>query len=181
MTCIVGLLDKNSKRVFIGADSAGVAGYKVTIRKDEKIFKNGDFIIGCTSSFRMIQLLRFSFSPPEIGKKEIYQYMCTDFIEAIRNCFRNGGYMQKEKAGADQGGLFLVGYKDRLFMIGEDFQVGEAYEGLMAVGCGDEYALGSLFSSPVEMSPEEKINKALSAAAYFSAGVSAPFIVLGTE
>ena len=71
MTCIVGYLDKKTKKVTIGGDSAGVAGLDITIRKDEKVFKVDNFIIGCTSSFRMIQLLRFSFKPPEIKQKNI--------------------------------------------------------------------------------------------------------------
>lgn len=36
MTCIVGLKHENS--VWIGGDSAGVAGLSVTIRKDPKVF-----------------------------------------------------------------------------------------------------------------------------------------------
>ena len=36
MTCIVGYLDKKTKKVTIGGDSAGVAGLDITIRKDEK-------------------------------------------------------------------------------------------------------------------------------------------------
>ena len=39
MTCIVGYLDKKTKKVTIGGDSAGVAGLDITIRKDEKVFK----------------------------------------------------------------------------------------------------------------------------------------------
>ena len=55
MTCIVGLINKENKSVTIGGDSSGLAGSDLTIRKDPKVFKNGDFIFGCTSSsFRMI-------------------------------------------------------------------------------------------------------------------------------
>lgn len=93
MTCIVGYLDKKTKKVTIGGDSAGSSSNRVTIRKDVKVFKNDDFVIGCTSSFRMIQLLRFSFKPPEIKLKDIYEYMCTDFINVVRNCFKDGGYI----------------------------------------------------------------------------------------
>ena len=44
MTCIIGLVE-NSK-VYIGGDSAGVAGYGLSVRADEKVFKKGDFIFG---------------------------------------------------------------------------------------------------------------------------------------
>ena len=42
MTCIVGLIDGSN--VYIGADSAGVAGYGLTIMADEKVFINDRFI-----------------------------------------------------------------------------------------------------------------------------------------
>lgn len=181
MTCIVGYLDKITNKVTIGADSAGVAGLNLSIRKDVKIFRNKDFIIGCTSSFRMIQLLRFKFKPPYMDSKEIYEYMCTDFIDEVRKVFKEGGFLQKEKE-VEEGGAFLVGYKDRLFCIQGDFQVGENLDGLDAVGCGSEYALGSLFANlETELSAEQKINSALKSAAYFSAGVSEPFNILATE
>ena len=38
---------------------------KKTVEKDEKVFQNGDFLISFTSSFRMGQLLRYAFEPPE--------------------------------------------------------------------------------------------------------------------
>lgn len=181
MTCIVGYLDKKTKKVTIGGDSAGVAGLDITIRKDEKVFKVGDFIIGCTSSFRMIQLLRFSFKAPEIKSKNIYEYMCTDFINAVRECFKNGGYLQRYSDGDEKGGTFLVAYKNRLFRIENDFQVAESLNGIDAVGCGADYALGSLhILSRQNLTPKEKVLKSLETASFFSAGVSKPFVINGT-
>lgn len=63
MTCIVGLVDKGS--IYMGGDSAGVAGLSVTTRADEKVFLNGPFIMGFTTSFRMGQILRYKFVPPD--------------------------------------------------------------------------------------------------------------------
>lgn len=178
MTCIVGLLDKKTKKVFMGADSAGVGDMDIAIRRDAKIFKNGDFLIGCTTSFRMIQLLRYSLSPPKV-EKEIYEYMCTDFINAVRECFKVGGFLMKDTDGQEKGGQFLVGYKNRLFKIGSDFQVAENMDGIDAVGCGYAYALGAL--SALNIPPKERILKALEASARFSAGVAKPFLVYDTK
>lgn len=181
MTCIVGYLDKKTKKVTIGGDSAGVSGLDLTIRKDVKVFKVGEFVIGCTSSFRMIQLLRFSFTPPEIKRKDIYEYMCTDFINAVRECFKDGGYLQKYSDGDEKGGTFLVGYKNRLFTIENDFQVAENLNGFDAVGCGANYAEGSLYVLDKEnKTAKDKVLTALKSAAFFSAGVSEPFITLQT-
>lgn len=179
MTCIVGLVDKEC--VIMGGDSAGVSGLDIEIRKDAKVFQVGDFVIGCTSSFRMIQLLRFSFIPPRVNNKDVYEYMCTDFINGVRDCFHEGGYLQRFSEGDEKGGVFLVGYKNRLFRVDLDFQVGENANGVSAIGCGASFALGSLHvTHKANKPPEFKVIKALEAAERFSAGVSRPFILVKT-
>lgn len=181
MTAIVGYLDKKTKTVIIGGDSAGVAGLNVTIRKDPKVFKNGEFIFGCTSSFRMIQLLRYSLFPPEIKTKDIYQYMCTEFIDEVRRCFKDGGYLQQYTDGADKGGTFLVAYKDRIFTIDNDFQVAENINNIHAIGCGSDFALGAIYTLEKEdLPPLTKVTKALEAAVFFSGGVRKPFVFCST-
>lgn len=182
MTCIVGFVDKKGKKVIIGADSAGVCGWYLTIRKDPKVFRVGDFIIGCTSSFRMMELLQFSFKPPMPGKKEdLYKYMCTTFIDQVRKTFKDGGWIQKESE-QEKGGKFLVGYKNRLFFVDNDFQIGEPLHGIDAVGCGAEFALGALYTNK-QYFPVDGVTmviRSLEAANKFSAGVAKPFNVLTT-
>jgi hypothetical protein len=172
MTCIVGLIDKGT--IYMGGDSAGVGGYSLMIRADSKVFRNGDFIMGFTSSFRMGDLLRYKFSPPlHDPKMDVRAYMATAFVDAVRQCFKDGGYAQKDK-DQEAGGMFLVGYKGRLFYIGEDYQVGESLCGYDAVGCGLDIARGALFATQGR-DPEERIMTALRAAEMFSAGVRGPF------
>ena len=181
MTCIVGMIDNG--KVWIGGDSASGNGLDVTVRKDTKVFKNSDFLIGYTSSFRMGQLLRFKFNPPiyyaEQHNNDPYQYMCTDFIDSIRKCLKDGGYTTIEN-NEEFGGVFLVGFQGRLFHIESDFQVGEAIAKYNAVGCGAKYAKGSLYSSwnfhdNKIYGPDEIIREALLAAENFSGGVRSPF------
>lgn len=179
MTCIVGFIDKKKNNVVIGADSASVSGLDITIRKDAKVFKVNDFVIGCTSSFRMIQLLQFSFNPPKVSDKEMYEYMCTDFINAVRTCFKDGGYLQKEIDGDEKGGNFLVAYKDRLFKIESDFQVSEALQGYDCCGCGKPYALASIYNTN-KTCAKAIVLDALKTAEYFSSAVAQPFITYCT-
>lgn len=176
MTCIVGLVDKGD--VYIGGDSAGVAGLSISIRADEKVFGNGPFIMGFTSSFRMGQLLRYKFSPPaQTIHQNDMEYMVTSFIDACRQCFRTNGFGDKD---ATHGGTFLVGYKGNLYTVESDFQVGKLHAPFDAVGCGSDLALGALYASE-KMSPEDRINLALGAASTFSAGVAPPFVILKLE
>ena len=176
MTCIAAVVHNNM--VYMGADSAGVAGFSLVVREDQKVFTNGEFIIGFTSSFRMGQLLRYAFKPPEYraDKKELHEYMVTDFIDAVRTCLKDGGYAQIDK-GEETGGCFLVGVRGRLFEIEPDFQVGELACHYDAVGCGYHLALGALTVTQ-EMEPHKRIRLALEAAEQFSAGVRGPFTIL---
>jgi hypothetical protein len=59
MTCIVGLIDKKSDNVVIGGDSAAVAGHDVSIVKQPKVFKKGDFVFGCTTLY-VVKFIRTS-------------------------------------------------------------------------------------------------------------------------
>jgi ATP-dependent protease HslVU (ClpYQ) peptidase subunit len=174
MTCIVGLVHNGS--VFIGGDSAGTSGWDLTIRRDPKVFRNGPYLIGYTSSFRMGQLLRFNLTvadqDPRHGDE---QHMMTVFIDAVRQCFKDGGYAKIESS-QENGGVFLVGYRGVLYEVENDFQVGVPDCQYQAVGCGDQVARGALFASTIK-SPTERIKVALQAAEQFSAGVRGPFIV----
>ncbi len=177
MTCIAGILDKDGV-IYIGGDSAGVGGLGLHIRADEKVFVNNKMIMGFTSSFRMGQLLRYKFSPPEFfGQKDVYDYMVNDFINGVRKCLKDGGFAKK-KDEVEEGGTFIVGYKSRLFYVQDDYQIGEMRENFIAVGCGDDIALGSLYSTKnTKMKSEERIELALKSAEQFSAGVRSPFVI----
>lgn len=178
MTCIVGLKHKNT--IYLGGDSAGIDRTYLTIRKDLKIFTNGDFIMGFTDSFRMGQLLQYSFVPPKKRKKQdTFAYMATDFINTLRDCLGTGGYTTVEN-NREIGGQFLVGFDNRLFTIESDFQVGESIQDYHAIGCGDDIALGSLYSTE-GMDPKYRVTTALNAAQEFSAGVRAPFNMISKE
>ncbi len=182
MTCIVGLEHDNGM-VSIGGDSAGVNGsLDIRIRTDEKVFINGPMIFGFTSSFRMGQILRYSLTVPEQFQSQTddYKFMCTTFIDAVRKCLKDGGYA-RVKDGEDIGGFFLVGYRGKLYRVESDFQVGKSMQTYDAVGCGESYAMGAMWGGDTGQPPEERIRRALAAAANFSAGVAAPFFILRSD
>lgn len=172
MTVIVGLIDQG--KVYLGGDSAAVGDY-IMARNDQKVFKNGEYLIGFTTSYRMGQLLRYQFIPPELNTWDVEKFMATDFIESVRSCFERFGYGQK-----DLGGSFLVGIRDRLFYVDPDFHSGFSSYGYESVGCGSPFALGSLHSTVGE-DPTIRVTKALSAAVEFSTGCCGPFTVISNE
>jgi ATP-dependent protease HslVU (ClpYQ) peptidase subunit len=182
MTCIVGIVDKENDCVIMGADSLASSDVHKEVRKDTKIFRNGEFTIGCTSSYRMIQLLQYSFVPPPVNTTDIHRYMCTDFVNAVRSCFTEGGFLKKEDTGKESGGTFLVAYKNRLFSIEDEFEVGEIHDNYNAVGSGFAFALGSLHATDgMSIYPHIRVRMALNAAAHHSPSVGGVLMILTTK
>lgn len=145
MTLIIAYKFKDS--VIVGADSGGASDTEITIRADKKIFRVGEFVIAGTSSFRMLQLLQYEFKPPAIlqeDREDMLRYMCTKFVDAVRELFANKGYMQKGDRGDDWGGRFIVAYRNRIFCIQEDYQVEETVEEYAVEGGGMYHAKGAL-------------------------------------
>ena len=88
MTAVVGLV--HNGRVHLGADSAGSSGWSLTLRADEKVFRNGPYAMGFTTSYRMGQLLRYAFAPPE-PTGDLQGFMVTTFVDSVRACLKDGG------------------------------------------------------------------------------------------
>ncbi len=175
MTCIAGVA--RNGRVWIGADSAAVAGnYLSRVTRLPKVFRVGAFLIGYTSSFRMGQLLEYSLSVRPQEQESNLAYMVGVFVEAVRKCLKDGGYSTVE-SNKEKGGQFLVGYKGHLYFIDSDFQCNEAAEQLDACGCAEELALGAL-AALWNLEPVERIRQSLQIAAHFSGAVRGPFTVL---
>jgi len=180
MTCIVGYTDKKGQS-WIGGDSAGVAGLNIRERKDPKVFYNGKFTIGYTSSFRMGQLLRFKWIPPtDQNDSSDYQFMCTKVIDSIRKCLKDNGYA-KVHNNEETIGKFIIAYKNKIYEISCDLQVEETYDNYTSVGCGQNYALGALKILNYSLSAERVIEEALETAVKFSGGVRPPFTILKTK
>jgi hypothetical protein len=182
MTCIVGIVHEG--KVYLGADSAGSTNDFIATRKEPKAFKINNFGFAYTSSFRMGDLLHYSFVPPVFDEAEetLDRYMRTKFIAEIKHTFAEGGFgnLAKDSGGAkeeDTGGDFLVGIAGRLFSIEDDYQVAEYRKDYYADGSGYQYALGSLYSTKEE-NPRDRVRKALKASAEFSPSVSAPFTII---
>lgn len=175
MTCVVAIAHEGT--VTMGADSAGVGeNWNLTNRRDPKIFRRGDMLIGFTSSFRMGQLLGVQLVvPTKPPKVDLFRWMTTDFIEAVRTCLKDGGYTSVVN-NREEGGDFLVGVRGRVFNVSCDFQVGEDRKGFDALGSGQAYAKGVMLALR-ERSPRNRIAEALKAAEIFSAGVRGPFTI----
>ena len=195
MTVIVALTD--GQTCWVGGDSAGVnGGLHMRVRADPKVFTltgtdRRKYAIGFTDSWRMGQLLRYGFIPPgRTSGYGLHEYMCTTFMDAVRDRFKTAGWARKDEE-RELGGNFIVGTGGRLFEIFSDYQVGETRLPYMATGCGEYYALGSLHATSSSVAglwnkgegvpPVNRLQLAMQAAAQFSAGVREPFTIVSAE
>lgn len=188
MTCIIGLLEDN--KIYIGGDSAASSNYYLRIRKDPKIFVKETnietkFLVGCSGSVRMNQILRFKFDIPVMNlEKDIkcdpLSYMVSSFVSDLRDTFKNEGYAQIKDNVESHDGLFIIGFNNHLFTIYSDFQVEEVIENYTAIGGGQDFALGALrilqeSALCLLFDPLLKIRLALEAAEAFCPSVRSPF------
>ena len=104
--------------------------------------------------------------------------MVTKFIPNLIKLFDDGIKSEDIK---EKGANFIIGAKDRLFEIQQDYSVLEPYDGYSAVGCGEYAAYGSLYSTKdLDIPIPDKIRIALEAAEHNVCGVQRPFRIINT-
>jgi hypothetical protein len=181
VTAIVGIVADGD--VWMGADSASADDHGDAMdRADRKLFRRGEYLIGCTTSYRMIQLIRYraDLPTPWEWEQDMLAFMSTRFIDEVRDTLQAYGFAHVEH-NEQSGGEFLVAFRGQLYRICSDYQVGVRADGFDAVGSGERYALGALHATawtaaaghgPV---PELRVRLALTAAERFSSYVRRPF------
>lgn len=184
MTCIVGL--EHDGVIYMGCDSALSEADTLSSRiiEDKKVFINGNVIIGCASSLRILQLMHYAFIPPEnVENKSDMAYLVTDFIDAVRTMHRDRGVMKKENDLETHDSHFVIGLNGILYVVEDDYQVYQTKEKWSAIGGGAEMALGVMYATQYDktLTPEQRITLALEAAELYNAGVRRPFYVIKQE
>jgi hypothetical protein len=176
MTCIVGI--SQDGKVFMGGDTCG-SSYTWQTVGNPKVFTVQDkFLIGCTTSFRMIDLLRFELQVEDQRNDQTDDgYVRTTFVRAIRECFKENGWL-KSASDKNEGGNFLLGYRGKLYEVQDDFSVLNSPQVGMAVGSGEQSARGSLHTTRLDADPVRRIYQALEAAESVVTSVKAPFMHL---
>lgn len=183
MTCIIGIEHKG--KVYVGGDSASVANSNLTIDAvtTPKVFVRDGYIMGYTTSWRMGQILhhcgRLPKPPCKPTIEELDAFMVKKFISRVRKIFEKEGFVLDREEIEHGSGAFLVGVHGRLYTVHTDWQCVHQIRGWDAIGCGEQFALGSLYATYAckDWKIETRIREALKAAAYYSAGVIEPFLV----
>lgn len=150
----------------------------MTIRADRKVFRRDDFLFGFAGSFRMGQVLKYSFKIPQQSLPVTTdKYLHTSFIDGLRGAFISAGFTQSSLGQEFADGMILFGYRNKLYCVEPDFQIAESVDNFMSIGCGSQSALGSLYSSRLT-DPTERVRQALETSERYSSGVRRPFYLL---
>lgn len=185
MTCIVGLLDNGV--TYMGGDSCASNDWITTSIKQKKVFKLQDTnnaIIGFSGAMRDLNLLQYATGlidkrdEPDIN----YKYIVTKTIPQIIKLFSDNGRNESDKNMNSMYSYFLIGYKDKLWRVQFDYGVYESNDNYEACGSGELYADGALeILKDMDISPIEKIHKALQVATKYTPGVEPPFYIVNTN
>jgi hypothetical protein len=179
MTCIVAIAQNGT--VYMGSDHAASdekSGW-ILSRKEPKVFKVGQYGVAFTDSFRMGQILQYNWVPPKFTPTKtnsgLDKFMRTKFIDSVKVAFKDHGFGDIGGTDEDTGGIFIVGVEGRIFVVDEDFHVGENIVNYMAEGSGGMFALGALHATKNQKNPKMRLKLALEAASEFSMSVAPPF------
>lgn len=177
MTSVCAITD--GKKIIMAADSQATVGYQKSIRITPKVFKRDGFLFGCAGSFRMIDILQYSFILPKHEPDiNVEEYIRNIFINELRDCFKKYGFCKitENVEYFESGGSFLLGYRGRIFSIEADFQVAENIFHYDATGSGAQLILGAFYAlKHLKLSQKETLDYVLGAATTFDCGTSPPY------
>lgn len=186
MTCIVAYTDVTG-RTWMGGDSGSFSGWDTTTISTGKVDRKGEFLMGYTGDSRGANLLRYAFTPPEIGGQDVdlMGYMVTHFVDKLRECFKGAGFatIAESKEGTPDGGL-LVAVRGQIFVVYSDYSITGDTRPYHAIGGGAGYATGALWAAlqcgpnRLKRDSEGLVRLAVEAAIEHNAGVRGPILVL---
>lgn len=187
MTCIFGVIDKKNERGIIAGDSAAACNRKTAneiVPKVWRVSNRPDILMGGTTTFRHLDLLRYSEDLFDKDAEVDHKYMVTKVVPRIIELFKKVA----SKVESDRGGNFLVVTSSHVFEVQEDYSVIENMSGVGACGAGDVAALAAytginyikhFFTEPV--TEETKILAVMRTAEEINPFVKAPFTILDTK
>jgi ATP-dependent protease HslVU (ClpYQ) peptidase subunit len=141
MTCIVAFRDEE-ENIILAGDKMGSDSYSKMIVKEPKVFKNGDFAIGYTDSFRMGQLLKHVWTPPERKmEQETDNYLYADVTKSLREMFKENGFGDDDN---NDFGAFIMIYEDRILEMQGEMSLLEHETDIVSVGAGCYHATAAL-------------------------------------
>lgn len=176
MTCVAGVVGKDG-RVWLMSDSAASNNGGLWLMRDSKVWTHGELALGMAGSFRGRDILQSKMSLPEVPPGiNAEHWLRTVFVDEVRKLFKDNGFETSTSHGQQTTQTYLlVGLRARLFIMRDDFGLGEEILDWTAIGSGAAEAAGSLFtSSRFIEDPLERLTEALKAATLYNPGTVQP-------
>lgn len=172
MTTIVGVC-KNGN-VTMGADSqVTIDSTRVNSLIMEKITKNNGYLIAGSGDAGPCDILQHIFIPPiptANERKNLYKFMITKFVPAMRECLEENDY-KTDPSDKDSGFSMLIAFDGEIFDISDDYSVLVSEDGIYGVGNGSKWAMGALHAGA-------SVQEALEVAAKKDIYTSGPFQIV---
>lgn len=178
MTCIIGI--EYDGKVYIGGDSLVTQGWDCGVVSGQKVFRLGDFLIGCSGSVRMQNAVQYQLDIRVQSDDETDEhYILTGLIETMRQRLKDNAISTNENGAEETDGALLVGYHGKLYEVGIDYSIMRFQRGYDAIGAGGDFALGALtvLKESEVFQPIEALIQALTISGRFSNTVAAPYYV----
>jgi ATP-dependent protease HslVU (ClpYQ) peptidase subunit len=172
MTTIVAVV-KNGN-VTMGADSQVTDDSRPNMHaRMEKITKNNGWLIAGSGDSTPCDIFQHIFIPPVPNsneRKDLYKFMITKFVPAMREALEENGWKEDDK-DPSSGFSMLFAFDGEVFDIGSDFSVLLNSDGIYGVGNGSKIAIGALYAGA-------SVEKALEIAAINDIYTSGPFQIV---
>jgi ATP-dependent protease HslVU (ClpYQ) peptidase subunit len=156
--------------IIFGADSAGSAEYAIMTTRSRKIFKKRNLLFGVAGSWRHMQIIHHTFSPPEHPAAcSDEAYITVHVLDALKQTLQERGVHDLSECS------ILLGYRQQLYRVNHDYGVliSHSYD---AIGSGDDVAKGALFATQ-HLPPVDRVTIALHAATEHTAFVRPPYVI----
>ena len=182
MSAIAGLIGKGGT-IYMAADGASYRQNMIMRERQGKIIRYDRMLIGVAGYARLVNILknpRASIAPLPEPTPDLCDYVVSKFVPWLQAVVEAAGAPRSDNDGSisveSVNCHLMIGAHGRLCLVGYDYGVIEPLTDYAAIGIGEEYALGSLFSTSSEngvmIQERTRAILALKAAAYFSPNVA---------
>lgn len=186
MTVVIGYVNKKTKEVIMGADrcvSSNLERYTFSCSKIYQPYENPNFLIGIAGDPRVHQLIKAFLVLPreeELAMNNLIiddNYIVRYIIPKIGGILIEQNYPDPE---LNQSSI-MIAYKDKVWKIGNGFQLISFEDDFLTIGSGQFAARGVLSTlEDIKMSPMNKVIKALTLSTKMAVGVEGPYDIFVT-
>ncbi|MEV2222645.1 hypothetical protein AB0E01_22535 [Nocardia vinacea] len=170
MTCIAALIADGVG--YIAGDSLGSNDSTQSVYRNRKVFRRGDFLIGCAGSYRLTQILQYGLVvPARRSGRSLEDYLYVDFVDAVRAALDDSG-LSKVPSGCS----FLIVAESRIFTFQADLSLLESEDPFEACGSGEDYARATMWTMLNHGigGPEQILTEAIESASRYVPNVGGP-------